>query len=148
MTKTLTETEMVDAISNIIDCKEEIVNVPEWNGMDILIRGMSGTERDLFLRRTNFIRERIAKNKETPDTTYAELLVLVCRHPVSKKLLFTEAHKGMIMTKSAIALERLAQTALRLSGMTPAFIEALQKNSATESEGSTTPLPENSVTPA
>jgi hypothetical protein len=146
MTENLNETELVDMITNINDCIEEIVKVPEWNNAEILVRGMSATERDLFLRRAQYVRERVAKDRNAPDTTYAELIVLVARHPVSKKLLFNEAHKGMLMTKSSIALERIAQVALRLSGMTPQFIEELQKNSGTGNAGSTTLSPENSAT--
>lgn len=107
------------------DIRREEIRVEEWQAT-LQIKGLTGKERAQLLSsaigkdgRTNF--ERI----------YPELVILTACDPETGKPVFERADRDALNEKSGAALERIAQVAMRLSGLSAAAIEDAEKNSPT-----------------
>lgn len=115
-----------DQIFAIDDSRIERVEVPEWGG-HVYVRMLSGTERDAFEAATV---TRKGKGKtETNLVNMRARLAVLCVCDESGKRLFADADATALGRKSAAALDRITDVALRLNGMTEESVEDAEGNS-------------------
>ena len=123
-----------DAILKASDIQTEEVPVPEWGGT-VLVRGMTGAERDAF--EEEMITGK-GKNRDVNLTNFRARLIVKSVVDKDGKRLFTAADMVALGKKSAAAIERVWEVAMRLSGMSDEDVEELTKNSeAGQSDSST-----------
>jgi hypothetical protein len=121
-----------DTILGASDIRTESVTIPEW-GVTVEVRGLTGTQRAKLMR-TGFDQQGTVDFEKL----YPELVIAATFDPATGEAVFTEADRDALNGKSSSALERLAQAAMRVAGMTAQAVEETEKNSdATPSEGST-----------
>jgi hypothetical protein len=103
------------------DLPEQVVDTPEWGGQ-VIVKAMTGTQRDAF--ESSIIED----GKVSLDNIRAKLVV---RSVVDDKgaLLFDDNDVIDLGKKSAAVLDRIYAVAQKLSGITDADIEELEKNS-------------------
>ena len=114
-----------DAILAAPDLPTEEVLVPEWGGT-VLVRGLTGTERDAF--EEEMITGK-GKNRDVNLSNFRARLIVKSVVDKSGKRLFTQADMVALGGKSAAAIQRVFQVAMRLSGMSEEDVEELTKNS-------------------
>src|SRR4051812_3187961 len=103
-----------DAILGADDLKRETVPVPEWGGT-VCVRTMTGAERDDYEAETYRMRGASA------DNNLANLRARLCVRTIcdeSGQRLFTDQDIDALGKKSAAALDRCVEVALRLSKIT------------------------------
>lgn len=117
-----------EAILAAPDLSTERVTVPEWGG-DVLVRGLSGTERDAFEQDIVQLRREGKKTVKDMDLHNVRAK-LVARSIVDEKgaRLFEDGEIEALGQKSALALQRVFEVAQRLSGLTDEDVEELAKN--------------------
>jgi hypothetical protein len=99
-----------DTILTSPDLKEEVVTVPEWGNVDILLRGMTGKQR------INLV-DRASTSGMQKSFMYADILIAVARDPETDEMVFDPADREALSDKAGGVLERLSQKALELSGV-------------------------------
>ena len=106
------------------DLEMEVVEVPEWGG-SVLVRGLTGTERDAF--EGSII---ILKGKRSSMNMRNVRAKLVARSIVDEFMerLFSDADVEALGKKSASALDRVFSVAQRLSGVSDDDMEELAEN--------------------
>lgn len=113
-----------DKILNAKDIKSEVITIDEWD-VKIEIRTLTGLERSKLMNN--------ALNIETGtvDFTkiYPELAIAASFDPESGEKIFSEGDRDIINGKSGAALEKIAQVAMRLSGMDKGAVKEAEKNS-------------------
>ncbi|MDE2103669.1 MAG: hypothetical protein KGL39_40905 [Patescibacteria group bacterium] len=110
------------AILESHDLQLETIEVPEWGGV-VNVRVMSGLERDRWDGRLL----DIDKTKSYDNLRATLVAVTVCDS--SGKRLFDDADIAALGNKSAAALSRVYEAALRVNALTLASREELAKNS-------------------
>jgi hypothetical protein len=136
----LTPDQILGAVIDV----SETVTVPEWGG-DVIIRGMTGTERDGF--------EAMVRPKGVMDLRNyrARLLVRVLVN-VNGTRLFADVQAADLGKQPAKVIDRLYDVAARLSGMADDDTEELEGNSEAETpataDGSGSPSPSPSASEA
>jgi hypothetical protein len=120
------------------DIKREIVAVPEWSG-SLTVKALTGTERDQF--ESSFVtyqRNDKGSFDVMPPRSVNVRARLVAMTAVGEDgtVLFTEADVAALGRKSGAALERVADVARRLAGMTPRDLEVLEKGLKADPNGS------------
>lgn len=117
------------------DLPTEWVPVKEWGGK-VLVRALSGTERDRF--EASIVKTRGNKREANTENIRAKLAQLTIVDPsdqspdVSKRRsLFVPKQIEALGRKSAAALDRVYDVAARLSGLTNKDVEELAGNSET-----------------
>lgn len=113
------------------DIQTESVAVPQWGG-EVLVRGLSGLERDAF--EASIIRGK-GKSAEVNLQNLRAKLVAASVIGEDGKHLFAEADVEALGRKSAAALQRVFEVAQRLSGLSPEDVEELTKNSGSGQSG-------------
>jgi hypothetical protein len=114
------------------DIRREQVHVPEWE-VEVEVRGLTGAQRARLMKNSVD-----AKGAVDFERMYPELLIASTFEPETGEPLFTAADRDALSAKSGAALERIAQAAMRLSGLNPGAAENAEKNSeATPSDAST-----------
>lgn len=108
------------AILAVSDLEIVPVEVPEWGGT-VYLKGMSGTDRD----RVEMEASRIVKGAAG---NFRALVVAKCLCDSKGVRMFADADIGALGEKSGKVLDRLFDTARKLSGMTPEDVETLEKN--------------------
>ena len=106
-----------DQILNCQDLKKERVDVPEWGG-EVYVKSLTALERDRF--------ELQAQNKAVQNHRAFVVAMAVCDAEGNK--LFTEADIVKLGNKSAAALARIFDVAVKLSRFTEEDIDQLEKN--------------------
>ncbi|MFF0867627.1 hypothetical protein ACFYUV_38100 [Nonomuraea sp. NPDC003560] len=110
-----------EQILSVDDRREEQVHVPEWGGT-VIVRGLSGTQRDKYegslLDSKNRVRVLDARGK------LAQMSIV----DQSGQLLFGEEDIKALSRKSAKALSRVVDVAQRLSGLSDEDLEELEGN--------------------
>lgn len=137
-----------EAILAADDRPTEEVSVPEWGG-EVLVRGMSGADRDAFFtsqvlrdKGGNIIGQDLRRNA-------AKLAAWCIVDPRTRQPMFDLAELEVLGRKSAKALGRVETVAQRLSGITEEASEELGKDSeSTPSDGSGSGSPPTSEPPA
>lgn len=137
-----------DAILGINDIQTDKVFVPEW-GDDVIIRGLTGEERDAYEGSRRQIRNLGTPQQEMvliQDNMRANLLVK-CIVDENGERLFTDRDAGLLGMKNGRVLDRLFDVAARLSGLNDEEQEKLEGNSET-GDASTSSSPETSDAPS
>lgn len=110
-----------EAILNADDLDIEDVDVPEWGGT-VRVRGMSGIERDKF-------EARFAGDRAKQGENFRAHLAAACMVDDQGKRLFrSEAEVKRLGDRSAQALSRVCDVAMRLSAITDEDQEELEGN--------------------
>jgi len=104
-----------DAVLSQQDIIKQTVKVPEW-GDEVLIRGMTGSERDELDRHINA--------GDTAGTREKIVAMSMCNE--QGELLFSLDDIAELGKKSAKALERIAKEAMKLNGIVP--VEDMEGN--------------------
>lgn len=116
------------------DIEEELVPVPGWGeGVEVLVRGLSGTERAKFQKQIT---------AQTPgaqqgalainwERFWVDLIILTARDPEDGSLLFKLTDRAALAEKSAKNLELVAKKARELSGLDD---DALSKSEDEDTE--------------
>jgi hypothetical protein len=127
-----------DDILKAEDLVSEEIDVPEWGG-SVLVRGLTGRERDEF---EASIMERRGRRMYPNIANVRAKLVARCCIDDSGQRLFTDFDAEELGAKAASAMNRLYDVAARLSGMTEEDIEELVENfGETPSAGSSSGSP-------
>lgn len=121
-----------DAILKSSDLPFDDVAVPEWGGV-VRVRGMSGRERDALEQQLVG-----ADGKRRSVENFRARVVVMCAVDGEGKRLFTVNDVEALGAKSALALGRVFEAALRMSGLSPDDMADLEKNlEAGQSDDST-----------
>lgn len=107
------------------DLPREAVQVPEWDGVTVWVRTLTGSERDQFETRLALDRQKAGA---VPGDFRARLLVLALCDEHGKRL-FEDGDVKALGRKSAKVLDRLADVAMRLSRIGQKQQEEAEKNS-------------------
>ena len=112
-----------DKILAANDIAAKQLSIPEWGGVVIEVRAMNG------LQRAKVISNALDKdgNVDTQNM-YPDLLIASCYDPETGKPLFAEADRAALNQKNGAVLERIAQVAMNLAGITKTAIEDAEKN--------------------
>jgi len=120
-----------DSILSSKDLKRECVEVPEWGG-SVWVQELTGSQRDSVEK--DFAAAQ--QNGAALVNIRARIATMTCVDDAGN-LLFTPADSGKLGGKSAAALDRIFDTARRLSGMgLPAVEEEMGNSPETLSGGS------------
>jgi len=104
------------------DIHDKHVEMPEW-GVTIEVRTMTARERaNLFTSCMD------KKGNVIHDKFQAGVIIACCFDPESGEKLFAPADESLIMEKSAGAVERLANAAMEISGLSPDAMKEAEKN--------------------
>lgn len=114
-----------EQILKVKDIETRTVSVPEWGG-DVLVRGMTGIERDAF--EAKILDQSGKKTKVNLQNARARLVAITVVDENGNRL-FTENEIVLLGTKSATALSRVYDVAASLSGISDDDIEELLGNS-------------------
>lgn len=111
-----------DKIFSANDRRVEEVRVPEWD-VTLWVRGLTGTERDA-------LEDSMMQKRGQIDIANfrARLLVKTVVDNEGQRI-FSDADATALGDKSAAAIERLVNVAMRLSGIRAGDVEQLVKNS-------------------
>lgn len=111
------------AITN--DTPSEIVEIPEWGGIKVLVKGFTLGAKD------DFLASILDKHTNEPNVKAfnAGILVGTAYDPESGEKLFTEEDVPTLKQKSAAAIDRLIQVGQRLSGLSEEAVDIAAKKS-------------------
>jgi hypothetical protein len=125
------------------DLKREEVPVPEWGG-SVFIGSMTGAQRDAWEQ------SLVPGGKGRVDVTNVRAkLVAACAVDATGARLFEAGDAEALGQKSAAALERCAQVAQRLNGLTEKALEDARGNSSADlSAASTSSSPTDTAAPS
>lgn len=112
------------AILEADDLPRRVVSVPEWGG-EVLVRGLTGAERDQFEAGTLVKR---GKDYDVQLTDLRARLVVLSVIDENGERLFDTADVEALSKKSASALNRVFEVAQELSGLTANDVAELEKN--------------------
>lgn len=126
------------------------VDVPEWGG-EVLVRGLSGIERDAYEAGIQQIRPKPDGTREihfNRDNARAKLLVK-CLVDDEGNRLFKDTDAPALGRKNGAVIDRLYDVAAELSGMGDATEKEIEGNSeAAQSGDSSSSSPETSDEPS
>ncbi len=115
-----------DAILGAVDLPEERVSVPEWGGT-VIMRGMTGAERDAFEAGIMVTRG----DKEVVDSRNLRARLIVrCVYDEGGKRLFADEDAEFLGGKSAAVISRLFDVARRLCGIGESDMDEMRANFA------------------
>jgi hypothetical protein len=139
-----------DQILGAQDVQSRTVRVPEWGG-DVIVRGLSGIDRDAYEASLNQVRPKPDGSREVVlirDNARAKLLVK-CLVDEAGKRLFKDQDAPALGKKSGLVLDRLYDVAAELSGLSEEAEKEAEGNSdAAPSGASTSTSPESSDEPS
>jgi hypothetical protein len=120
-----------DQILAAEDIPSEKVKVPEW-GVTVDVRGMTGAERTRIMDKA--VDQQGGINLQF---VYPEIVIATSFDNETGEQIFKPSDRDTLLSKSAVALDRLAQVGMRLSGFTQdSADEAGKDSSATAIEDS------------
>lgn len=108
----------LDQILGADDLRSEVVEVPEWGG-SVTVRTMTGADAD-----------RLFELMSQPDgrKKFRDALIVATVVDDAGVPMFTADHVSALRTKSATALKRVADAAMRLNGMASDSVEVAAGN--------------------
>jgi hypothetical protein len=112
------------AILEADDIETRRVHVPEWGG-DVLVRSMTGAERDAF--EATIVQKRGKDYQVNMHNIRAKLAAWTIVDEKGEHL-FSEVDVEALSKKSAGALQRIFNVSQELSGITAGDVEELAKN--------------------
>jgi hypothetical protein len=148
--------EVLDDANDILETDDVVIEpvpVPEWGGRTVLVRGLSGTERDDWEASIRKIRPSLTKKGEQEivlDQANARAKLLVkCIVTREGERVFTDKQAPALGRKNGKALDRLYDVASRLSGLSDEEEQVIEGNSETTGAGVDSPSssPETLDTP-
>ncbi len=101
-----------DQILEAQDIGKQTVEVPEW-GVTIEVRGMTALERTRLMDLAFD-----AGGQLNLQTIYPEIVIATCFDPETGMQIFTPQDKDALLSKSSVALDRVAIVGMSLSGFT------------------------------
>lgn len=104
------------------DIKEEEVIVDEWD-CKIKVKGLTGKSRSEILNEAIDSQGNFDFTKIYPD-----LVIATAHNPETDEKIFQREDRDTINKKSGAALEKIAEVAVRLSGLQEAAQEEARKN--------------------
>jgi hypothetical protein len=107
------------------DVKTETVTIPEWGG-DVLVKVMTGRERDSW---EASIVESKGKTVEVNRDNARAKLVARCLVDETGARLFTDSEALLLGNKSASALDRAYEVAVKINRIGAKDLDELTKNS-------------------
>lgn len=111
-----------DQIFAAKDIPSEKVFIPEWD-VEIEVRGMTGADRTRILE--------MAVDPTTGGVNlkamYPEIVMATAYDPVTGEKVFDKNDADALLSKSAQALDRLAEVGMRLGGFTKETTDAAAK---------------------
>lgn len=113
------------------DMVTEVVPVPEWGG-DVIVRGLTGAERDDL--ESTIIQQHQRNTKINLHNLRAKMAAKSIVDEQGKRL-FADQDIEALSAKSAVALQRVFNVAQRLAGMSADDVEELTKNSVSAPSG-------------
>ena len=120
-----------DQILAANDIPSEKVPVPEW-GVTVEVRGMTGAERTRIMDKA--VDQQGGVNLQF---VYPEIVIATSFDDITGEQIFNPSDRDTLLTKSAVALDRLAQVGMKLSGFTQeSSDEAGKDSSATDTADS------------
>lgn len=120
----------------------DLSDIPGYNG-SMLIRGLTGTERDEF--EASLFQKRGNNLEPNPRNVRAKLVARCCVDDDGKQL-FDIAEVELIGKKSGQAISRLYNVAARLSGLSESDVEEMARDFGKGAgSGSSSALPESSI---
>jgi hypothetical protein len=123
-----------DAIWQTDDRQFEDVYVPEWNG-SVRLKGLTGAERDAFEAASV---KQVGNTAQLNKRNFRARLVALCAINENGEPLFEPSDVIHLGQKSAKALDRLFDSALRLNGMSPNDVDKLTENLEDDQSGNST----------
>ena len=108
------------------DIQTERVEVPEWGGA-VLVRGLTGAERDAF--EASVVGERKKDSKFNYQNFRSRLAVMSIVDEDGKRA-FSQADVQRLGERSALPLQRIFNVAQRLSGIDEGDVEEMTGNSS------------------
>lgn len=111
-----------DKIFNAKDIETELVYVRQWD-VKIEVRGLTGTERAKVLKSAV-----TQDNKVDFESLYPEIVIASSYDPETGEKVFEPADKEALNKKSSAATEKIAKTAMKLSGLNESAVENAEKN--------------------
>lgn len=114
-----------DQVLSAADIQTEAVDVPEWGGT-ILVRGLTGAQRDELERFSVDVKGNGRISLKLAN--YRAKLVSLAAVDEDGQPLFTAADVEALGKKSGVALDRVAEVAARLSGLSSGNVEDATKN--------------------
>ncbi|MEU3281768.1 hypothetical protein [Streptomyces antibioticus] len=133
------------------DTKTEPVDIPAWGG-EVLVRGLTGAERDAYEASIQQIRPKPDGTKEVVlvrDNARAKLLVK-CLVDEEGNRLFKDTDAPALGKKNGAILDKLYDVAAELSGMGDAAEKEIEGNSVAALSGdssSSSPAPSDEPEP-
>lgn len=105
------------------DIKKELVTVEEW-GVQVEVRGLKGSER------ARLMQDSVDAKTGSVDFVklYPDLVIASTYDPETGEKVFEPTDRDALNEKSGAALEKIAQVAMRLSGLTQADLDGARKN--------------------
>jgi len=94
------------------DIPSEMVEVPEW-GISVEVRGMSGADRTRILELAGLVDGSV-----NLQVVYPEIVIATAHDPETGEKVFEYGDRDALMSKSAVAIDRLAMIGMKLSGFT------------------------------
>ena len=113
-----------ESILTATDLPTEEVEVPEWGG-SVLVRGMTGRERDEF--EASMVGQRGGQEYRDYGNLRAKAVVK-CVVGDDGERLFTDQDASALGEKSFAALERVYDVIARLSGLREADVQARERD--------------------
>lgn len=117
------------------DIQTELVPVPEWGG-EVLVRGLSGTERDAF--EASVVEQKGKKTEYNLRNVRARFVALAVVDEKGERVFADPNDVLRLGRKSARALERVWDKARELSGLSDEDVEELSKNSESDQSDDST----------
>ncbi|MFI0900560.1 hypothetical protein [Streptomyces sp. NPDC020983] len=117
-----------DEILAMDDIKTVPVTVPEWGGKVVLVRGLSGAQRDEF-EATN------RRNGEQNLTNIRARFLVRCIVNEEGTRIFADQDAAALGKKSSAAIDRIWGVATDLSGSSDEAQEEMEGNSGAPTEG-------------
>ena len=118
------------------DIRYELVEVPEWGGF-VRVRGLSGTQRGRFeaLTAADNSRRRTRASEKRRVDVLASVTARLCANCMvdgAGKRLYNDDEIEELGAKSASALQRVTEVAMRLSGLSDGDMDEMTEAMAAD----------------
>lgn len=126
-----------EAILGMDDIKTVPVTVPEWSNEVVLVRGLTGAQRDDFEASNR-------KNGEQNLSNVRARFLVRCIVNENGTRIFADQDAAALGKKSSAAIDRLWDVATELNGTSPEAQEEMEGNSETDGTGGGSGSPSSS----
>jgi hypothetical protein len=113
-----------ETILATVDVGEEIVTVPQWGDVKILVRGLTAGQRFTVYHNPDGTMKDWSR-------TSSELVAACSFDPDTKERIFTPEDVDLLLKKNSFAVEKLSDAIFKLSKMDDKAFEEAVKNSGT-----------------